>query len=67
MENMLHEYYKLKEIKFSNKFKTDKVDSMRSMFNKCMDLEYLDLSNFDTSNTCFMDFMFNDCPKLKEI
>ena len=37
------------------------------MFNDCTSLEYLDLSNFYTSNVINMEDMFNGCYKLKEI
>ena len=37
------------------------------MFQQCNELEYLDLSNFDTANVINMSFMFNECHKLKEI
>ena len=37
------------------------------MFQQCNVLEYLDLSNFNTSNVTDMSFMFNNCYKLKEI
>ena len=37
------------------------------MFDSCKSLEYLDLSNFDTSNVENMRDMFKDCCKLKEI
>ena len=40
---------------------------MIGMFNDCRDLEYLDLSNFDTSNITDMNSMFLACSKLKEI
>jgi surface protein len=40
---------------------------MKSMFNECKELEYLDLSNFDTSNVTDMMGMFMGCHKLKEI
>ena len=40
---------------------------MNSMFGKCNNLEYLDLSNFDTSKVNNMEYMFNKCHKLKEI
>ena len=36
-------------------------------FAGCSSLEYLDLSNFDTSNVTTMEFMFNGCSNLKEI
>ncbi len=37
------------------------------MFDSCKSLEYLDLSNFDTSNAEYMQGMFVRCSKLKEI
>ena len=37
------------------------------MFQQCNELEYLDLSNFDTSKVTDMSFMFSECYKLKEI
>ena len=40
---------------------------MKVMFQECKELEYLDLSNFDTSNVTKMNHMFNECHKLKEI
>ena len=40
---------------------------MKAMFQDCNELEYLDLSNFDTSNVTDMEAMFNECHKLKEI
>ena len=32
---------------------------MRAMFQECNEIEYLDLSNFDTSNVTNMEGMFN--------
>ena len=40
---------------------------MSYMFWECKELEYLDLSNFDTSNVIDMGWMFYKCHKLKEI
>ena len=37
------------------------------MFLNCTSLEYLDLSNFNTSNVTNMEDMFNGCYKLKKI
>ena len=39
---------------------------MRIMFQECNELEYLDLSNFNTSNVTNMSWMFNKCNKLKK-
>ena len=40
---------------------------MRVMFHNCNELEYLDLSNFNTSQVTDMSYMFSKCLKLKEI
>ena len=40
---------------------------MSSMFKSCSELEYLDLSNFDTSNVTDIKEMFSGCNRLKEI
>ena len=40
---------------------------MRTMFQKCKEIEYLDLSNFDTSNVTDMGWMFWGCNNLKSL
>jgi len=40
---------------------------MSAIFLSCQELEYLDLTNFDTSNVNDMSWMFTNCEKLKEI
>ena len=40
---------------------------MKSMFENCNELEYLDLSNFKTSKVTNMENMFNQCYEIKEI
>jgi len=67
MKGMFNHCHKLKEIKGINKFITNKVTTMNSMFQQCIELEYLDLSNFNTANVTDMKMMFNECHKLKEI
>ena len=37
------------------------------MFQGCNELEFLDLTNINTSNVKNMERMFNHCHKLKEI
>ncbi len=59
--------YKLKEIKGINKFITNKVGNMRNMFSQCKELEYLDLSSFNTYSVLDMSYMFNGCYNFKEI
>ena len=53
---MFNECHKLKEIKGINNFNTSNVKNMKAMFQDCNELEYLDLSNFDTSNVTDMSF-----------
>ena len=57
----------LKEIKGLDKLITNNVRDMEGMFQYCVELEYLDLSNFDTSKVENMAFMFNHCERVKEI
>ena len=40
---------------------------MSGMFQNCNELEYLDLSNFNTSKVNNIKIMFSECKKLKEI
>ena len=49
-----NECHKLKEIKGINNFNTLNVTFMSTMFQNCNNLEYLDLSNFNTSNVTDM-------------
>ena len=59
--------YKLKEIKGINNFKTSQVEYMDSMFMECIELEFLDLSNFNYCSIIDMSWMFKRCNKLIEI
>ena len=68
MGYMFNQCHKLKEIKGLNKFITNRVKGFRGMigmFQLCEELEYLDLSNFDTSKVDDMSWMFSNCNKLK--
>ena len=38
---------------------------MKAMFQECSELEYLDLSIFNTSKVTNMSYMFNKCNNLK--
>ena len=60
MHCMFHECKNLKEIKGLNAFNTNKVTNICAMFQRCYELEYLDLSNFDTSNVIKMSYKFRD-------
>ena len=46
---------RLKEIKGLNKLNTKNATTFDGMFQRCNELEYLDLSNFDTSNVTRMN------------
>ena len=67
MSYLFNECHKLKEIKGIDKFKTSNVTNMRAMFQQCMEVKSLNLSNFDISNVIDISQMFNKCHKLKEI
>ena len=67
MSFMFKKCEKLKEIKGLNRFITNKPTDIKGIFSFCPELEYLDLSNFDTSNVINMREMFYKCEKLKEI
>ena len=43
------------------------IEYMLSFFEKCYNIIYLDLSNFDSSKVTIMKWMFLQCSKLKEI
>ena len=43
------------------------ITNMFGMFYDCRELEYIDLSIFDTSKVTNMNFMFHNCHKLKKI
>ena len=55
---MFSKCYELKKIKGINKFNTSEVIKMNSMFEECNELEYLDLSSFDTSKVNDMESIF---------
>ena len=61
MYRMFHNCNKLKEIRGIDKYKTNKVLIMKAMLQFCNALEYLDLSNLDTSNVIDMGQMFLNC------
>ena len=59
--------HKLKKIEGINKSKKEKPHSMMEMFKGCNELEYLNLTNMDTSNVNDMRELFKGCYKLKKI
>ena len=67
LKNLFYECINLKEIKGINKIITNKVINLSGIFEKCSEIEYIDLFNSDTSNVINMSWMFDQCNKLKEI
>jgi len=57
----------LNKIKMSYTFITKKVVNFYGMFGECENIEYLDLSSFDTENANIMTGMFCRCYNLKII
>ena len=64
---MFNKCRKLREIKGINKFRTDKVNDMRGIFNECNELKTLDLSNFNTINVIDLSIMFQECFELEYV
>ena len=58
---------KLTEIKGLENWDTKNVTSMRNMFNKCYDLNSLNLSNFNTGKVTTMYGMFQHCQALTNL
>ena len=67
IEYMFNGCNKLKDIKGLNQFITNEFIDMHGMFQQCYELEFIDLSNFNTSNVTNMECLFNGCNKLKDI
>lgn len=42
-------------------------ENSNRMFDECYNLESIDLSHFETSKMCLMDYMFSDCPLLTDL
>ena len=63
-----YKYKFSKEGKYNIKinFKNN-ISNLNGFFEECNEIEYLDLSNFNTSKVTDMGWMFNECYKLKEI
>ena len=59
MESMFNGCLKLKEIQGINKLDTYRAENMMAFFQGCSELEYLDLSNFNTSNVIYMECLIN--------
>lgn len=67
MESMFYKCILLNTLKLTNKFNTQKVEDMCSMFNSCKELKTINLSGFDTQNVEDMSYMFNLCKSLESL
>ena len=67
MDLIFNGCHKLKRIDGLNQLSTCQVTNMGGLFQGCNEIEFLDLSNFDTSNVTDFGDMFNNCHKLKYI
>lgn len=68
MEYMSYDCFSLKKLNLGNKFDTQKVTNMKSLFQGCEELEELiSGDNFDTQNVTNMEYMFSDLSILKEL
>ena len=56
----------LKKVEFIS-CDTSQVYDMKYMFRRCTELEYVDISVFNTYNVIDMNTMFSQCRKLKAI
>ena len=67
MESMFYNCILLNTLKLTNKFNTQNVEDMCSMFNSCKELKTINLSGFDTQNVEDMSYMFNLCKSLESL
>ena len=71
---MFNKCYKLKKIDVS-KFDTSKCENISAMFQRCENIEEIDMINWDMSNLKYenefkenpIECLFNNCKKLKKI
>ena len=64
---LFEEFISLKSIEGLEYLDTSNVTNMSSMFNYCISLTGLELSNFNISNVTDMSFMFNMCQNLTSL
>jgi len=64
---MFNQCYKLKKITFGSNCTFEKLQTMKSMFSGCYELEELDLSYFNPTAVVNADNMFSNCYKLKNL
>ena len=67
MSGMFEGCYSLVSITFSDKFVTNKVTNMSSMFADCGRIKKIDVQNFNTENVNDMSSMFKECNSLSSL
>lgn len=67
MSQLFIEDYKTRASFPTGDYATNRLTTMRSMFNYCQNLTSLDLSNFDTNKVTNMCNMFNNCTNLTSL
>lgn len=60
-------YSNLKTVEFNGCFHTEEVKNMGSMFSRCVSLQTVDISGFDTSSLIDMRYMFYNCESLATV
>ena len=66
-EGFFEDCENLEEINFNGAFHTEKVESMKNMFNGCEKLQFIDIETLDTSKAKNMQQMFRNCKSLEEL
>ena len=67
-QNMIkYKYYFNETNNFVELIWDDNLNSCKNMFKGCINITEIDLSNFNTSQVKFMDYMFYDCYSLAEL
>ena len=67
INNMLYKIDKLISISFTDKFNSQKIENMASLFSYCSSLSNVNLTYLNTDNVQDMSFMFSGCPSLINI
>ena len=69
LRNLFYINNYIKEVFFTKVKNTQniKLTTFRSMFYKCRNLAYIDISNIDTKDAYYIDYMFAHCNSLKTL
>ena len=67
LRKLFNYYTNLVRIENANYLDVSQITSLRTMFQGCAYLDYIDVSTWDTSNVTDMSYMFNKCASLRTI